>query len=94
MLLTLLTWPRPGRSSADELPLSCVERNASLVEVVERETSGATATDADATIFFGVVAGMAAALRLHALSELQLVSELQHGLLQVAEGPLLAPTAG
>jgi len=65
------------------------------MEVVKRKTSGTAATDAGAAIFLRVVARMAAALGFDPLRKLQLVSELQHGLLRGGEtGPLLAPTPG
>ena len=65
------------------------------MEVVKGKAGGAAATNTGATIFLGVVAGMAAALGLDPLSKLQLVSKLQHGLLRGgATGPLLAPAAG
>jgi hypothetical protein len=76
-----LTRPRPG--SANKLALCGVEGDAGLVQVVEREAGRAAATDTGAAIFHGVVAGMAAALALDPLGELQLVGELQHGLLRV-----------
>ena len=60
--------PCPRPSSAHELPLRCIERKASLVEVVEGKAGGAAATNAGAAIFLGVVAGMAAALGLDPLS--------------------------
>jgi hypothetical protein len=41
-----------------------VEGDAGLVQVVERETGRAAATDTGAAIFHGVVAGMATALGL------------------------------
>jgi hypothetical protein len=79
-------------SAAYELALCGIERDAGLMKVVQRETGGAAATDTGAAIFLGVVAGMTAALGFDPLSELQLVSELQHGLLRGERtGPLRAP---
>src|SRR5258707_6928392 len=73
--------PRPRTGSANKLALCGVEGDAGLVQVVERETGRAAATDTGAAIFHGVVAGVAAALGLDPLGQLQLLSELQPGLL-------------
>jgi hypothetical protein len=65
------------------------------VEVVERETGGTAAANTGAAIFLWVVAGMAAALGLDPLSKLQLVSELQHGLLRGwSNGAIAGPSCG
>jgi hypothetical protein len=75
--------PRPGTGSANKLALCGVEGDAGLVQVIDRETGRAAATDTGAAIFHGVVAGMVTALGLDPLSELQLVGELQPCLLRV-----------
>jgi hypothetical protein len=60
----------PWPCTAHELALCCIERNTSLMKIVERETGRAAATNAGAAIFLGVVAGMAAALGLDPLTQL------------------------
>ena len=65
--------PRPRSGSANKLALCGVKGDAGLVQVVKRETGRAAATDTGAAIFHGVVAGMATALGLDPLGELQLV---------------------
>jgi hypothetical protein len=60
--------PRPRTGSRNKLALCGVEGDAGLVQVVERETGRAAATDTGAAIFHGVVAGMATAVALHGKS--------------------------
>jgi hypothetical protein len=52
--------------------LSGVQGDASLIEVIQRKTTGARAADSGATVFLRVVPGMTRALALHPLGDLLL----------------------
>src|SRR4051794_31369989 len=78
VLFLSFRWASPVRCPANEFALGRFQSNAGLIKVIERETALAATADSSAAIFLRVVAGMALALALHPLSDLQLVCKLQH----------------
>src|SRR5260370_5188799 len=67
--------------TSQKLPVSGVQRYPRLMQVEEREASGASTLDAASSVTFRVVAWMPFALRLHPLGDLEFVVELEHDLL-------------
>jgi hypothetical protein len=58
-----------------------IKRQPSLMQVKEREASGASTLDSAASVPLRVVTGMTFAFRLHPLRDLEFVVELKHDLL-------------